>query len=117
VNIFPVPVAQFTNNPVCQGVSVNFTDISFIASGTIVAWDWDFNFGSGVSTNQNASHTFPNSGNYPVTFSVTSNLGCVGTITSNINVLSGPLANFSVNPNPALVLEDIYFNDQSTNGP
>ena len=32
-------------------------------------------------------------------------------------MLEGPLADFTVAPNPALALEDVYFYDQSTNGP
>ena len=48
---------------------------------------------------------------------MTSDSGCVDAVTNNVNVLSGPTAAFSINPNPGLALEDINFTDESTGGP
>lgn len=117
VMVNPVPVAMF--NPVsgCAGVQTQFNDASFVASGSITSWSWDFNSGAGLSSAQDPTFTFPNAGSYPVVLSVTSDLGCVGTVTTNVNMLPGPTAAFNMNPNPALALEDVYFWDQSTDGP
>lgn len=46
-------------------------DSSFISSGNVVAWDWDFGDG-GTSSLQNPSHTYTQSGTYNVSLSVTS---------------------------------------------
>lgn len=117
VIVNPVPIAIFGDTIACNGTPLNFNDFSFIASGAIVDWSWDFNLGEGSSSNQNPTYLFNGAGTYPVTLVVTSDFGCVGDTTLNVNVLPGPNADFSMSPNPALVLEDVYFNDQSTNGP
>ncbi|MBK8924324.1 MAG: gliding motility-associated C-terminal domain-containing protein [Crocinitomicaceae bacterium] len=113
VYVNPVPVALFQNEYACQGETVQFEDISFLASGNIVGWDWDFNSGEGTSSQQNPSYIFDLAGTYPVMLSVTSDSGCVGTTTSNINVLTGPDAAFTVDPVPALALENVYYTDQT----
>lgn len=63
---------------------------------------------------QDPIYNFINSGVYPVTLTATSNLGCEGTVTNNITVNPRPDAAFTINPNPALVLEDVNFIDIST---
>lgn len=117
VTINPVPLAMFNDTIACQNVDQDFVDASFISSGAIVAWDWDFNLGQGTSNNQNTSFNFGSFGQYPVTLTVTSDLGCEGSVTQVVDVLEGPYAAFNAVPNPALVLEDITFTDQSINGP
>ncbi|MBL4704067.1 MAG: PKD domain-containing protein, partial [Flavobacteriales bacterium] len=117
ITVNPVPIAMFNTAIACVNANTEFTDASFVSSGNIVAWDWDFNSGAGLSTDQDPFYAFGNSGSYPVILTVTSDLGCTGTIITNVNVLPGPIADFSMTPNPALALEDVYFTDLSTNGP
>ncbi|MDG2330646.1 MAG: PKD domain-containing protein [Flavobacteriales bacterium] len=117
VIVDPIPLAAFNVNTICEGDVAQFTDASFISSGSIVGWTWDFNSGAGLSTDQDAEFIFPASGSYPVHLIAISDLGCSGEVITNIDVLEGPLADFTVAPNPALALEDVYFYDQSTNGP
>jgi len=116
VTVNPLPIANFTNTISCQYMPVTFTDHSFISSGSIVGWQYNFGGGS-VSQLQNPVFAFGAPNNYPVTLQVTSNFGCVGTFTDTVQVLSGPLAAMEINPNPALVLEDVNFTDISTGGP
>ncbi len=113
----PVPVPAFTTSLPCAGAETQFIDQSFISSGSITNWSWDFNSGVGLSSDQNPEFSFSVAGSYPVVLTVTSDLGCVGVVTSNVNVLPGPTAAFDITPNPALALEDVFFYDQSTNGP
>ncbi|MBK6526798.1 MAG: PKD domain-containing protein, partial [Crocinitomicaceae bacterium] len=113
VYVNPVPVAIFQHEYACQGELVDFEDISFLAAGDIVSWSWDFNAGEANSSTQNPSYIFVNAGTYPVMLSVTSDSGCVGTVTNNVNVLTGPDADFTVAPIPALALEDVYYTDQT----
>lgn len=117
VIVDPVPIAAFNVSTICEGDIAQFADASFISSGSIVGWTWDFNSGAGLSTDQDAEFTFPVSGSYPVHLIAISDLGCSGEVITNVAVLEGPLADFTVAPNPALALEDVYFYDQSTNGP
>lgn len=105
VVVNPVPVAILSSEVACVGQETVFTDLSFISSGTIVDWEWDFENGLHIDNNQNPVYTFDLQGSYPVTLTVTSDLGCVGTTDTNITVLAGPTAAFSIDPNPALALK------------
>jgi len=116
VTVLPVPIPSFVPELICENYPFTLTDNSFVSSGTITAWSYDFGNGN-TSTDQNPTFTFPQSGTYPVIMTATSDLGCIGTATLPVVVLESPTANFSANPNPALVLEDIYFTDQSTGAP
>ncbi|MBD3637095.1 MAG: PKD domain-containing protein [Crocinitomicaceae bacterium] len=113
IYVNPVPVANFNNNYACENEQTDFIDATFLASGNISSWSWDFNSGAGTSSVQNPSYTFGNSGTYPVMLTVTSDSGCVGTVTNNVDVLNGPDAAMSVTPIPALALEDVFFTDES----
>lgn len=113
VTVNPLPIAQFTHEVACENSPVQFTDISFISSGSIVSWEYTFE-GSSVSTSQNPVYSFAGSGSFPVTLVVQSALGCEGTATSNVVVNPAPTADFVINPNPALALENVYFTDAST---
>jgi gliding motility-associated-like protein len=117
IYVNPVPVPNFSHSDACEGETVEFADNSFISGGNIVSWDWDFNSGEGNSSAQNPNYTFDQAGTFPVVFTVTSDSGCVAELTQDIVVLVGPTADFTVNPMPALALEDIVFTDLSTGGP
>lgn len=117
IYVNPEPIAIFNNNYACENEVIYFNDVSFLASGNIVTWDWDFNNGAGTSSITNPIFTFGVAGQYPVMLEVTSDSGCVSSVTNNVDVLAGPEADFTVNPNPALALEDIVFTDASTGGP
>lgn len=112
----PVPVANFTHNYACQGEKVNFIDQSFLASGTIASWDWEF-VAPDTSVLQHPDYVFVDAGTFPVTLTVTSDSGCTNSITQDVIVLAGPTAAFTMTPNPVLALEEVYFTDESTNGP
>lgn len=114
ITVNPVPIADFSSGLACVGSPTQFQDNSFISDGSIVDWEWNFDGGITISNDQDPFHVFPTSGIFPVTLTVTSDLGCTGTITNDITVLPGPTAAFTINPNPALALEDVFFTDQST---
>lgn len=91
-----IPFAQFTAPAVCQGVAMNFTDIS---TGSPNTWSWDFGdpaSGSNSSSAQNPSHTFSGSGNYTITITVTNAAGCQSVSQQNVNV----------NPTPVISIND-----------
>lgn len=94
VNVNPVPVAEFTPNDVCINEPMQFMDVSTIGSGSISSWSWSFGDGN-VSQQQNPSHLYPSSGAFSVTLVVTSNNGCVDSITKSFNVFPLPQANFN----------------------
>lgn len=111
--VHPLPTAIFSYDPVCEAMPTQFTDDSFIPSGTITGWNWEFYNGL-IDNNQNPLAVYPVSGSFPVTLTVTSAFGCVGSSTTMITVNPAPNVDFSMTPNPALVLENVYFTDLST---
>lgn len=99
VVINPVANADFTWNEVCDGVGMPLTTTSTISSGTITMFDWElnnnasFNDASGASIN----HQFPSYGSYPVSLRVTSDSGCVSTVTKDVLVNPNPTVDFTWN--------------------
>jgi len=77
----PNPVVNFTASDVlgCEPLCVSFMDASYISSGAIVQWLWDF--GDGDSTNGQTADYCYGSGFYDVSLTVTSDSGCATTLT------------------------------------
>ena len=115
IKVNPVPQAVFTGPNVCTGLPTNFTDASFVSSGAITSWYWDFG-DSKNSTTQNPGHTYTTAGTYTVALTV-SNGPCQTTMTKSIIVYPTPHADFSANPQPASVMDPtITFTDLSLGG-
>lgn len=73
------PVVDFTApvTTACKApLTVNFQD----ASPDAVAWQWDFGDGN-TSTQRNPAHQYNAEGQFDVTLTITSRLGCTNTIT------------------------------------
>jgi gliding motility-associated-like protein len=98
VTIAPLPAASFTSTIVCNGQASGFNSTATISTGTITNWAWDFN-SDGTSDNalSNPSYTFPTAGSFNVSMTVTSNAGCVSTVTDVAFVRPNPVAAFSTN--------------------
>ena len=90
----PSVTADFLADTVCLGNPTNFTNTS-VSSGLVSGTYWDFG-GGNTSINPAPSHTFATDGVSPVTFVATTDLGCSDTITKNVLVTNGPLANFTL---------------------
>jgi PKD repeat protein len=116
VTVHPLPVSNFSADEVCAGNPNTFSDLSFIGSGTITGWAWNFG-GGGTSTQQNPVHTFPAIGTYSVTLAVTSNNGCSNSFSMLVTVYGSPLADFCITPsqqpitNPVFTFCDLWSND------
>jgi gliding motility-associated-like protein len=110
ITIYPNPVSHFTamNNIGCGPLPVYFTDSSFIQTGSIVAWQWNFGDGGSDSV-QNPVHIYMQSGNYQVSLTVTSNNGCTHTVTipNAVTVHPNPLADFMPSPPRANILNPV----------
>ncbi|MCX6279817.1 MAG: PKD domain-containing protein [Bacteroidetes bacterium] len=90
------PVAKFTVDTVCKGLSTHFTDASLPMGGTINSWSWNFGDGSPLSTIQSPTHLYVNSGSYNVTLSVATITGCLHDTAKQAVVKTPPDANFSI---------------------
>ncbi|UXP31766.1 PKD domain-containing protein [Reichenbachiella agarivorans] len=94
------PEPHFTSSSVnsesCENVNISFQDQTQQDGGlidsryAITDWLWDFGDGA-TSTTQNPSHTYAAAGDYEVSLTITTQLGCIGTATQSI-VIVGELA-------------------------
>ena len=82
---------SFTPNNSCASSQINFTDLSTTTPGAIVKWLWDFG-DSLISTIQNPTHTYVDTGLLSVKF-VVSNNGCADSLSLPIQV-KPPVAKF-----------------------
>ncbi len=116
VTVYPRPVANFTSNsPVCDEATVNFTNTSAIATGTL-SYAWAFGDG-GTSTDINPTHLYAADGTYNVTLTATSNNGCVDTAVVAVVVNVVPAPTFTVSATTICLGDTILFDNTSTNGP
>ncbi|HIA06187.1 MAG TPA: PKD domain-containing protein [Flavobacteriales bacterium] len=104
------PVASFSTDPltILKNQLIQFTDLS---TGNLVGWSWNFGDTSAVSTTQNPTHTYTDTGSYVVILAVIDADGCVDTVLVTISVSEEPMLFVpnifepnSTNPNKAIVL-------------
>jgi gliding motility-associated-like protein len=93
VIINPLPSAAFSYVSNCSSDTVAFADNSTITSGSIVSWNWDFG-DLGTSALQDPTHVYPVIDTFTVVLSITSDSGCVASVTQDIIVTPRPVANF-----------------------
>lgn len=93
VQVNPLPIANFTNTVICDGVSTSFTDLSTSA----VQWSWNFGDGSPNSNSQSPFHLFPSNGTYQVQLVVHNVFGCSDTLIQSVTVNPNPIADFNFN--------------------
>lgn len=95
----PVPVADFHITPVCIGDSSLFQNQSAVSSGSL-SYNWDLNdvYTSGPDTTSatDPGIVYTNPGQYTVSLTATSGLGCSDIFTATATVLPYPVADFSI---------------------
>jgi len=95
------PQVDFTIEPglQCAPFTAQFVDLSF--AETPITYFWQFGDGA-TSSEQNPSHLYENVGNFPVTLTISTDAGCIDTLTllqaDIVNVRPRPVAGFSVSP-------------------
>ena len=96
LEIYPLPVADFSATVVCEGLETEFTDLS---TGTtaypITEWDWMID-GNQPSTDPNPTYTYGTYGNNLAVLVVTNSAGCSSQITQDsILVHPAPAVGFN----------------------
>ena len=109
------PSANFSATPLsgCTPLIVTFTDAS---TGSPTSWDWDLGNGT-LSTQQNPTTTYINSGFFTITLTVT-NAGGSNTITKTqyIKVDDKPTVDFLASNNSGCFPLRVNFTDLSIGG-
>lgn len=99
VVVYPIPLANFQNDNICQGKLATFHDISTIESGSIIDYSWDFdNDGTYDQNTTESSITvfLGSAGDYLTTLRVTSNKECRAYATKTISIYANPDADFEI---------------------
>jgi len=114
IDVDAVPVADFPDpTPVCNGTPIQFADNS---TGNIVSYDWDFG-DLEVGTGANPTHVYPGIGVYNVELTVTSANGCTSTTIGVAEVITGPVAAFSITGGTDLCEQQQLIFQNSSSGP
>ena len=92
----PATQFQVSDNQLCIGETVQFTDLSMGA----VEWEWNFGQGT-ISNQQNPTFSFEEAGDYVITLFSQDTLGCSAfyTIPLPVTVFPFPRAEFTVSNN------------------
>ncbi len=122
INSYGTPNVGFRSNirSGCFPLTIQFTDTSTAAAGTVnTTWNWDLGGGQ-TSTQQNPSITYNTAGTYSISLKVTNDKGCSRTITRTayITVNPGVDASFTSSiPNVCAAPAAITFTNTTTGPP
>lgn len=111
VTAHAIPVASFSNDLACSGMSVSFVDESTVNNANIEEWEWTIE-GGGSSSIQNPGFVFDEPGKYDVGLTVRSTFGCEATKLRTISVSESPVAIMDIDEN--CIGEAYTFTDVST---
>lgn len=114
VHVLPEPVSEIIipNNVECGGLTVDFTNNTQNATN----YEWNFGDGTGTSSANNPSHTFPAAGTYTVTLSSWATLDCVNTDEVEITVNEPLVVEFTSEDSLCFTNNSFNF-DGSVSGP
>ena len=105
-------VAKFSESIHCSNSVINFFDSSYVSSGSIKSWSWDF--GNGVTSSQkNASTVFANAGKYNVSLKIVSNQNCENSVQKELVVDEFPKVNFEVDKREGCFPDVMVFTNKS----
>lgn len=114
--INPNPVVSFSANDTigCQPLCISFQNSSTVLTGANVQWIWNIDDGTPLTDSQSVDHCYTNDSVntlkfFNVTLTVTSDSGCVSTLTKNnyITVYPDPIANFTAQPETATIIDPV----------
>ena len=115
--VYPLPAAGFTLIAVCFKNPPCFSDLSLVSSGSIVMWSWNFgdpaSGAANISAAKNPGHTFTAPGNFNVTFTVTSDQGCIGTTGLPVLINPSPVSDFTIT-NACLSFPNLFMNSSTS---
>jgi PKD repeat protein len=102
-------VVDFSSQAGCSGDTTQFTSSTLVNVATTQSWMWQF--GDGLSSTLiDPLHIYAQAGTYTVTLTITDTAGCVNTKSHTLDVIPGPVANFSFST-PGCTLAAITFTD------
>ncbi len=101
IDVYDLPVADFSFSEECFGIGTVFTDSSVLSTqvnnDSISSWSWDID-SDGLTdyTTENSSHTYPSEGIYSTQLIVSTLKGCSDTVVNQVSVWPLPQVQFGV---------------------
>tara|TARA_B100000809_G_scaffold258772_1_gene302547 strand:+ start:1618 stop:4626 length:3009 start_codon:yes stop_codon:yes gene_type:complete len=107
------PIVSFTSDTVCEGFMTSFTN-NTVSIEPITNTYWEFGDGS-FSYLNSPQYIFTEPGIHSVSLTMTNDKQCTESFIADVEVFANPIADFSMNPNPATMLNStVNFTNQST---
>jgi len=112
----PNPVVNFKASKLlgCEPLCIGFQDSSSVATGSNIKWEWDVGDGNAINNSPAFDHCYSNDSIFAaniltVILTVSSDSGCVSTLTKNnyITVYPNPNARFTVHPETTTITDPI----------
>ena len=112
----PNPVVNFSSSDTtgCEPLCPSFQNSSTVISGNNVQWIWDLGDDSPLTNSQIFDHCYTNDSavapnSFHVVLTVTTDSGCVSTLTKNnyITVYPNPVAIFTVQPQTTTMIDPV----------
>lgn len=113
MRVYPLPVAAFVSDSVCESDNAFLADQSTSAFGSINQWRWAFGDGTSVVNTKNASHIYAGPGKYTATHIAITEFGCSDTVEGDVRIYPVPKAAFTWGSSVCLG-DTMQFLDQST---
>jgi gliding motility-associated-like protein len=110
IEVYGMPVVNFTMPNVCEYDSVHFVNNTTIPSNDNMTYVWNFGDNAILSV-ETPTHLYSTEGTYAVNLEATSSNGCIHDTTINVDIYDEPSAQFTVSNN--CVYETFDFTDYS----
>ncbi|HKC35498.1 MAG TPA: PKD domain-containing protein, partial [Chitinophagaceae bacterium] len=117
IRISPTAV-RISNAPTGGCIPFTFQPIATIQTvDSVISYSWNLGESGAIYTIQSPTHTYNTAGNYTIQLTITTENGCIETVSFPNGVLTGtpPSVNFSFTPNNSCASTPIQFIDLSTN--
>lgn len=121
IRVWPSPSADFNISSItCRNGPITFSNTSIANANTIINWNW--NYGDGTSENRSNGNpftrTYATAQNYNVNLRVTTDSGCVSTVTTkSLTVHPLPVVDFDLPPGVVCLPEGrAVFNNKTNVG-
>lgn len=109
VNIGDVPIANFWNDGICEGQTIQLIDTSTIGFGNLTFWQYII--GTDTMNVEDTTYTVGAAGTISITHIVSGQYGCSDTITKTLNINPNPVALFGWD---AWCSDSVAFTDSSS---
>lgn len=116
VSVNPTPAVSINATDACAGDAVSFINSTVPNDNSITQWNWQF--GDGNSSDENEpQHNYTTIGSFDVQLTATSDSGCVGAGTTQVEIYPYPETSFTFSGIEGCTPIDITFQDESTINP